>query len=207
MREVFRTWQWKAALEFWLHVKAEAMRLQSELLNAEQPVSGRCGHSEQLRNFRWVRRTVQHRVVTPEAEAAAMEAEHRLDLELRVLRQVSAALLRESLAAQVGLGHALEESNECAQAAFMSSLLDEQEVRVVEAADRFWQCPVCLGDKRSTLYNCGHGTCAQCDARLDRCPECRQPIVDRYSVEMLTLSLPELRDEPESDTLTSRTEL
>ena len=105
------------------------------------------------------------------------------------------------------LGAALEEATECTQAAFLSSPLDEREVNALEAADRFWQCPVCLDDKRSTLYNCGHGTCAQCDARLDRCPECRQPIVERYSVEMLTLSLPELRDEPESDTLTSRIEL
>jgi E3 ubiquitin-protein ligase RGLG len=40
-------------------------------------------------------------------------------------------------------------------------------------------CPVCLLDKKGTVFNCGHQTCHQCSLSLMNCPICRAPITTR----------------------------
>jgi len=53
-----------------------------------------------------------------------------------------------------------------------------QRLMVVEASAD-WACPICMVDRRSTLFNCGHSTCDDCHGCLETCPQCRKKIDSR----------------------------
>jgi alpha-tubulin suppressor-like RCC1 family protein len=43
-------------------------------------------------------------------------------------------------------------------------------------------CPICLTNERKVRLNCGHMLCEICSDKVDKCPECRTPIINKDAV-------------------------
>ena len=44
------------------------------------------------------------------------------------------------------------------------------------------ECKVCLDRNKNTAFQCGHQTCFECAEKVDKCPICRKPIMQRIKL-------------------------
>ena len=63
--------------------------------------------------------------------------------------------------------------------------------RLLDLIGNSTECCVCLSNDTDTIFHCGHGTCSECQGRLERCPLCRQHIQSRTPKEELVTELKE----------------
>ncbi len=76
--------------------------------------------------------------------------------------------------AATGSGGAAAAANASAAAAESARLRAE-----LEATREAATCPICMTNRKDTVFNCGHSTCGECGATLRACPVCRVPITSR----------------------------
>jgi hypothetical protein len=63
--------------------------------------------------------------------------------------------------------------------------------RIIELLSSSPECCVCMDAQTDMVFQCGHGTCGECQGHLQRCPLCRDYIQSRTSKEELEQQLEE----------------
>ncbi|KAL9257290.1 E3 ubiquitin-protein ligase RGLG3-like protein [Drosera capensis] len=61
----------------------------------------------------------------------------------------------------------------------MTTQMPTQSVSVGEPVSVEQSCPICLTRPKNMAFQCGHTTCTDCGAKLERCHLCREPIMAR----------------------------
>ena len=77
---------------------------------------------------------------------------------------------------------ALQESNSQKQQKLdeLQEGYNQKQQRINEFEDVV-NCPICLAKRRGVVFQCGHSTCGDCSAQVDRCHNCRNPITARIT--------------------------
>ncbi|KAG8434369.1 hypothetical protein GDO86_012666 [Hymenochirus boettgeri] len=69
----------------------------------------------------------------------------------------------------------------CLEVSDQKKIMEELQNRYRQMEERI-TCPICIDNHIKLVFQCGHGSCAECSTSLTACPICRQVIRERIQI-------------------------